>query len=198
MNSLPLTVNFWPDCAASIEIEHDLFVIAVRTPQTTLRKEARQLIRAALSEVLAIKLACLPQHIVLTSQPGQALKLLHPSYNIGLSISHESGLSVAAVNMQGKVGVDLMLNTTGPNGVEMQALVRDYFGKERAASISKLPKAIQNETFINMWVKLEARLKCLEVDLVEWSPARDQQANISTYFLDLPDGYTGAIATVAA
>jgi len=198
MNARPLTVNFWPDCVANTVIEHDLFVIAVRTPQTTLRDEARQKIRAALTEVLAIKLACPPQELVFISTPGQALKLLHSSYDIGLSISHESGLSVAAVNMQGNVGVDVMLNSSIPNGDEMLTLARDYFGIEQALTIEQLPEALQSAAFIHSWVKLEARLKCLEIDLVEWSGARDSQANVSTYFLNLPDGYTGVVATTAA
>jgi 4'-phosphopantetheinyl transferase len=198
MSAQPLAVNFWPDCLASAAIQQNLFVFAVRTPQSTLRAEARKLVRTALVEILAARLACLPEDIVLISTPGQALKLSHPFCNIGLSLSHESGLSVVAVNMHGKVGVDLMLNSSAPVGAEMLALAHDYLGAEQANKISELPEAQQNETFIGSWVSLEARLKCLENDLIEWSATREQSAHISVCMLGLPKGYSGAIATVVA
>ena len=170
-------------------------MIAVRTPPTTLRAEARQLVRLALKQVLALKLACPLAEIELTSQPGQALKLLHSTHHIGLSISHESGLSIAAINMHGKVGIDLMAIHSVPEQDEMHTLVTDYLGKQTAEYLSGLAGDRQKEAFARAWTNFEARLKCKEKALVEWSQSGEALlTGCSSCNLQVPDGYIAAIA----
>ena len=54
-----------------------------------------------------------PEDIDLTNKPGQApetnLCLSMPDKQIGISISHEQGLSIAAICLDGVVGIDLVL-----------------------------------------------------------------------------------------
>lgn len=170
-------------------------MIAVRTPLTTLRAEARHSVRLALKQLLALKLACPLAEIELTSQPGQALKLLHSTHHIGLSISHESGLSIAAINMHGKVGVDLMATHSVPEWDEMYTLATDYLGKQAAEYLSGLSGERQKEAFARAWTHFEARLKCKEKALVEWSQSGEALlAGGSSLSLQVADGYVAAIA----
>jgi 4'-phosphopantetheinyl transferase len=195
MCQLPLAVYFWPEETCSIPVEESLLVIAVRTPPTNLRAEARQLVRLALRQVLADKLSFPLADIEFISEPGQSLKLLQPRQKIGLSISHESGLSLAAINMNGKVGVDLVATNSSLTKSEMYTLSADYLGYSAAEYLSSLPKDQQNHAFAIAWTELEARLKCQEENLIEWSSSREKRLdNYSTRTLLVPEGYVATVA----
>ncbi len=195
MNRLPLCVYFWPETAGNIPENESLFVIAVKTSHTTLRDKARQLIRLAIRQVLAEKLSCPLAEIKFISELGQALKLMQPKQNIGLSVSHESGLSLAAINMNGKVGVDLLAMNNSFTKKEMYSLSSDYLGHQKAEYLSSLPMNMQNYAFGIAWTELEARLKCKEENLIEWSPSREKRlVNYSTRALLVPEGYVATMA----
>ena len=190
-----LTVYFWPEAADNIPIDQRLIVIAVRTLPTTIRFQARKLIRIAIKQVLAKKLNCQYAEIELISQLGQSLKILQPRQNIGLSISHESGLSLAAININGNVGVDLIDMKTIPNKSETEMLAIEYLGTEIAQHLSNLPHVEQKFAFAQVWTEFEARLKCQNKDLTEWTASSALQLNtLSTQSLILPDDYVGTIA----
>ena len=195
MPPLLLTVCFWPESSDSIPIDQSLIVIAVRTLPTTLRSQARKLIRIAIRQVLAKKLTCHYAEIKLISQLGQSLKLLQPRRNIGLSISHESGLSLAAININGSVGVDLIDIKTIPNKSEIETLALEYLGAEVAEYLSHLSFEEQNRAFAQAWTEFEARLKCQEKSLTEWIPSSALQLNtLAVRSLSLPESYIGTIA----
>jgi 4'-phosphopantetheinyl transferase len=195
MNRLPLSVYFWPEEAGSILIEESLLVIAVKTPPTTLRDKARQLVRLAIRQVLAEKLSFPLADIEFISEPGQALKLLQPKQNVGLSVSHESGLSLAAINMNGKVGVDLLAINNSLTKNEIYSLSTDYLGHQKAEYLSSLPMNKQNYAFAIAWTELEALLKCKEENLIEWCPSREKRLdNFSTRTLRVPEGYVATVA----
>ena len=190
----PLTVYFWPESADDIPVNQSLIVIAVRTLPTTLRSQARKLIRMAITQVLADKLSCSYAEIKLISQSGQSVKVSQPRQNIGLSISHEPGLSLAAINMNGNVGVDLIDVKSIPNDNETCKLALEYLGTQVAAYLSLLPSELQKHAFANAWTEFEARLKCQEKSLDEWTSLITLQLNTLTIrLLKLPESYIGTV-----
>lgn len=188
------TVYFWPKAADSIPIDETLIVIAVSTLPTTLRSQARKLIRMAIIEVLAKKLACQCAEIKLVSQSGQPLKVLQPKQNIGLSISHESGLSVAAINMNGRVGIDLIDIKTIPNNNEMYNLASEYLGLQVAKHIALLPIEQQRQAFAKAWTEFEACLKYQEKKITEWTTFSTlQPSTFASQPLKMPSDHIGTV-----
>ena len=174
--------------------KQNLIVIAVRTVPTSLRLQARKLIRIAIRQVIAKKLACPYAEVKFISELGQSLKLAQPRQNIGLSISHESGLSLAAINMNGKVGVDLIDIKSIPNSNEIDTLALEYLGAEVAEYLSHLSVEEQSRAFAQAWTEFEARLKCQEKSLTEWIPASALQLNtLAVRSLSMPESYIGTV-----
>ena len=175
-------------------MSQSLIVVAVRTLPRTLRSQARKLIRLAITQVLADKLSCPYTEIKLTSQSGQSVKITHPQQNIGLSISHEPGLSLAAINMNGKVGVDLIDVKSIPNDNEIYKLALEYLGTQVAENLLLLPSEQQKHAFAKAWTEFEARLKCQEKSLDEWTSSSTLQLNtLSIRPLKLPESYIGSV-----
>lgn len=172
----------------------DLLVISVATPNSTLRDAARTQMRDALREVLSLQLGCAPESVVLQSIPGQPLRIEQPRHgqNIGLSISHEPGLSVAALRRNGPVGVDILRIVPA---FDWQTVARDYLGPQAVRRITGQPESEQPLAFAREWTRLEVGLKCLGLALQEWSPALEQRlANCCLMALELPPGLCGAVA----
>jgi 4'-phosphopantetheinyl transferase len=171
-----------------------LFIIAVPTPRTNLRGQARELVRDALRASLGRLLGCAPEAVPLEIEPGQAPALMLPNASIHLSISHEAGLSLAAVRVGGRIGIDLMAldDTALP---DQQALARDYLGPHAATALQGIPAPQRQAAFARLWTAHEACLKCLGLPLQEWSPAlaeRISRCRVTT--LRLPRNYLGAAA----
>lgn len=172
----------------------ELLVISVVTPDSTLRDAARAQMRGALREVLSLQLGCTPESVVLQSIPGQPLRIEQPSHgqNIGLSISHEAGLSVAALRRNGPVGVDILRIAPA---FDWQAVARDYLGPKAVCRITSQPKSEQPLAFAREWTRLEAGLKYLGLALQEWNPALAQQLeNCRFRKLALPTRLCGTVA----
>ena len=195
MNQQELAVFEWPNDASTLCLENGLLVITVRTSLTAQRTDARKHIRAVIQEVLAILLNCPVSEIKLLSQAGQAIKLAHADHNIGLSISHELGLSLAAINMHGHIGIDLIAIDSIPENAELLILATEYLGEKVAEYISNQPAEAQKSAFARAWTIFESSMKLKGEALVEWSAARDAQLkNISSIRLNLAEGYIGALA----
>lgn len=170
-----------------------LFVIAVNTPDNTNRSEARFIIRAALQSVLSELWACNPASVALTQSPDEPPRVHALNSPVwGLSISHEAGLSVAAVNRTGPVGVDIVRTSTE---FDWHRVAQDYLGPDVATNIAAQPSLIQTQAFLSAWAHQEARLKCLSLGLVEWSPALQARlGDLQVADLALPTGWLGAVA----
>ncbi|PBQ20951.1 phosphopantetheinyl transferase [Pseudomonas congelans] len=84
----------------------------------------------------------------------------------GFSISHEAGFSLAAVNLQGAVGVDLMQVQAVP---DWHAVALDYLGAEVATGLSGMPESIRPIAFAKAWCRREAFLKLYGLALEEWT-----------------------------
>ena len=195
-----LTVLPWPESARFLRQTRNedetqtVIVISVETPLTTIRHIARQRIRSALSEALGILLAQPAQSVALISEPGQPIRLGLPKQQCGLSISHEPGLSVAAINLCGAIGIDLMRPGDVP---DWQQVALDYLGPQICKRIREHPENRRAHAFAQEWTRYEACLKCLGLGIDEWHPALQsklQRCNVTE--LALPDGIVGAVAAL--
>jgi 4'-phosphopantetheinyl transferase len=186
----------WPDSAGAAAPGADGMpvVLMLATPGTTLRNEARDLVRTALRSYLAPLVGCVPAEVPLHAEPGQAPRLDAAGRSIHLSISHEAGLTLAAIRDGGRVGVDLMLaaNDALP---DWQTIARDYLGTDATANILAVAAAARPRAFAHAWTRHEAALKCLGLPLSEWTPALARTlASCDLIDLPLPAGYVGAVA----
>ena len=181
-------------------------VIGVATPVSD-RTAARTLIRSALRETLAQVLDQPAASIALVSRLGQAIAVETSPIPLGLSISHAPGLSIAAFASGAAVGIDLMRMEHGvDDATDWPRVSADYLGPLATTALQALPAAQRSTAFIQAWTRFEARLKCLGLDLTEWSPALGQQlATCRVLTLDFTDAgmesmvagahWVGAIAT---
>lgn len=184
----PIPVSFWP--AEAVDPNASVFVLALRLDPALPRPQARAQLRAALRAALAARLGWPAEDITLNAAPGQAPRLEGPgkSAGIGLSFSHEAGLSLAAVNLRGPVGLDVVRNETPP---DWQAVAQDYLGPAVTAGL-------QAQDFPAAWAAHEARLKYHGQALREWRA--DQAPSLAAcqgYALGLPPGWVGCLALPA-
>jgi 4'-phosphopantetheinyl transferase len=195
-----LVVQHWPACGAAVTPQQDLLVLALETPLTPHRGQARELVRAALAEVLGAHLGCGAGGIRLVSVAGRALRLDLKGGNIGLSVSHEPGLSLAAIHFGGPVGVDLMqVPREAQWQDEVPLLARDYLGPDVVRDLAILPVDERMACFARNWTALEASLKLSGLGLEEWSAVRQRSRMASHCMpLQLPSGFVGSLALPAA
>jgi 4'-phosphopantetheinyl transferase len=140
-----------------------LWTLQVPAPRTPLRDTARDLVREALQVHLPALLNVAQVSVV--SEPGEAPRLAAPHEGIGLSIAHESGLSLVAIHAQGPVGVDVMQVIAMPDALDV---ARAYLGPEAAQALAERPADQIDRAFALAWTAHEARLKCLGMPLEEW------------------------------
>ena len=166
----------------------NLLLVAVDTPNTAIRDVARQQVRQILGKLLGEE--------ELLSSPGQAISVARPGSKTGISVSHEAGLSLVAVNFAGPVGIDLVRPLDSPDWREqIPALAQDYLGQRVAQHLASFPAAEQMRYFAEAWTQHEARLKCLGLGLEEWHPALAERLSACRVEqLTLPGGYIGAVA----
>jgi len=198
METPSLALHHWPEDGVAPPWHQGLSITAITTPKTQDRTQARRLVRTALVELLAAKLGCDHADIQLINQPGQAVRIALPNdagKTLGISISHEPGLSLLAIKLQGPIGIDLMQCPEAPPWqAEIPQLARDYLGPDIARKLANFPPQAQALLFAEYWTQLEACLKCLGLGLEEWSATRQQQfAGLENYALALPVGYQGTV-----
>lgn len=173
-----------------------LHLRCIETPETPLRESARRIVRAALHETLVSLLPAACESPVLISVPGQPVRLAPPWSDIGLSVSHEAGLSLLAINLDGPVGVDLLRVAAIP--ADIDAVARDYLGPDTARTLAMLPTEQRPQFFARAWTRFEARLKCQALELREWTPElAERLAACNVADLALPAGWVGAVAVPA-
>lgn len=160
------------------------------------RDAARKAIRQAIVEELYAMPGLSPGRVLLPARPGEApyalLDTVGAPQRVHLAISHDGELSVAAIRLQGPVGIDVTQVVDVP---DLQAVARDYLGPEQAARLALLPAHERPLAFARAWSEREARLKCLGLQLTEWSAALARElAACRCLPLVLPEGYTGVLA----
>ena len=192
-------VIMWPANAARLAsiAAKEFVVIGIETAPTSDRTSARNQIRVAITESLGIVTGHDSARLRITSRPGQPLQV--GATAIGLSIAHDAGLSVAAINLHGAVGIDIMrLDTLAPitaDAGDWQQLAADYLGPAALQRIRRSRSAQRGQQFATAWVAQEARLKCVGQGLIEWTAAPAKITRLLVHPLVLPPQWIGAVAT---
>lgn len=157
---------------------------------------ARSRIRAALRGAIALLIGVPESDVAIGSEPGRA-----PSVSIhggcgkpapGIAISHDGGLSLAAINLRGAVGIDLMRVQDIP---DWQAVAHDYLGPGVAAMLAAADARLRPAALARAWTEREARLKCHGLQLAEWTQdGAAQTGACRCAALALPPGLIGTLA----
>lgn len=143
-----------------------VLVIGIVPPPS--RMEARTHLRQAVREAVAPWLKLSIEAISVESTPGAPPRLLVAGRTAGLSLTHDEGLSLAAVHLHGAVGIDVM---------RVQAiadwfmLARDYLGPQVADQLAACPADQRPLALAQAWTAREAALKCAGLQLTEWDGA---------------------------
>jgi 4'-phosphopantetheinyl transferase len=170
-------------------------VLCIAQSPGTKRPTARANVRLALQAALGVWLGCSAMDVVLQNFPGTPIRIQHPTSTAALSVSHEEGLSLAAIAPIGSVGVDLLAIATLPDSAECLRLARDYLGPGTLLKLTALPAAAVPMAFALGWAQREAHFKCAGLALTEWrqtDPTAREYPDLQT--LSLPAGHVGALA----
>lgn len=160
------------------------------------REAARRAIRAAIVAELALLTGLPHGRIALHTPEGRVpyalLDAPDGQRRAGVAISHDGALSLAALSLQGAVGIDVTLVMDIP---DWEAVARDYLGPQAVAALAALPADARPLAFARAWSEREARLKYFGRELVEWSADGDRPlAACRCLPLALPQGYAGVLA----
>lgn len=93
-----------------------------------------------------------------------------------VSLSHEPGASLLAWCPSGAIGVDLvdLDHLAMASQQDLTATAALYLGPDGAAAVAAAPLACEARlAFALRWSSLEAKLKCLGLELDEWQPEVD-------------------------
>ena len=171
-SAAPIRCRFAGDDAPGAPCVYALPAIdasAGSTPEDA-RALARQAARAALRDLLADELGCARDAIVFSDVRGQPVRA-EGHEHIGLSISHERGLSLLALCMSGPVGVDLVAVDYRAGRDELQRTAAAFLPAHEVNALAQFderePHAL---AFYRAWARHEARLKCIGQPLQECSP----------------------------
>ncbi len=174
-----------------------VYVIAVSTDGLD-RPAQRVRVRAALVQLAARLLAVPAARIAIAAAPGQRPRIVlsgadgrpQSGPTPGCAISHEDGLSLAALHLHGAVGVDLMRPQPVPDWAQ---LAHDYLGPQVASQLAACPPAQRAQALALAWTAREADLKCRGLGLSEWTGAAPD-GHCRLHALALPEGYVGTLA----
>lgn len=171
-------------------------VVVIGIQDRSEREAARRAIREAIVDELAALSGLPPQRIALHTPEGQVpyalLGTAAGQQRAWIAISHDGALSLAAISLQGPVGIDVSLVVDIP---DWEQVARDYLGPEVTANLAALPASGRAKAFASAWSEREARLKYLGRELIEWSADGDAElAGCRCLPLALPEGYAGVLA----
>ena len=153
------------------------------------RWEARLRIRAAVRAAAAQWLKMDIESISVESMPGQPPRLLLAGRAAGLSLTHDVGMSLAAIHLHGAVGIDVMRVQDVPDWAN---LARDYLGPQVAGELAACPDAQRPLRLAQAWTAREAALKCAGLQLVEWD---EMSLNCNVQHIALQNGFVAMLAT---
>jgi len=171
-------------------IADGLYVLAVRTSSGQRREPARAQLRQAVRTALAELLSVPQEQITIHATPGSAPHIDAAGRKVACSFSHEDGLSLAAWNLHGPVGVDLMQVQAIP---DWETVARDYLGPEACAMLRASPAQDRPRALAQAWTAHEAALKCLGLPLTEWFASASPPA-LSRIELPVPPHLVATLA----
>ena len=153
------------------------------------RAEARQRLRAAVRAAVAQWLQMDIESISLESTPGQPPRLLLAGRAAGLSLTHDEGISLAAVHLHGAVGIDVM---RVQDIADWANLARDYLGPQVEQELAACPAALRPAALAQAWTAREAALKCAGLPLMEWDGVA---LNCHLQAVETPQNFVAMLAT---
>jgi 4'-phosphopantetheinyl transferase len=172
--------------------------VAGQRERNAARQAIRQAVRAALAVLFGVAPGAVGMHAVSGSglAPYATVHGKDGERRVALAFSHDEALSLAAIGLDGPVGIDVMRIVEIP---DWQALARDYLGPGAAQALAAHAPADRPAALARAWSEREARLKCLGLGLGEWQDGEQDALNACrTLPLALPDGYIGTLALAAA
>lgn len=165
-----------------------VLVIGIVPPPS--RMEARARLRQAVCEAAAQWQNLDIEAISVESTPGSSPRLLLAGGVVGLSFSHDEGISLAAVNLHGAVGIDVMRVQDVPDWAN---LARDYLGPQVAGELAACPDALRPLRLAQAWTAREAVFKCAGLQLKEWDGVA---LNCHLQAVETPQNFVATLATI--
>ena len=138
--------------------------VAAELPRLEARLRIRAAVRAAAAQWLKVDI----ESISVESTPGAPPRLLLAGRVAGLSLTHDEGMSLAAIHLHGAVGIDVMRVQDVPDWAN---LARDYLGPQVAEELAACPDAQRPRRLAQAWTAREAALKYCGLQLAEWNGA---------------------------
>jgi 4'-phosphopantetheinyl transferase len=163
-----------------------VLVIGIVPPPS--RMAARTRLRQAVREAAAQWLKVDIESIAVESTPGDPPRLLLAGRAAGLSLTHDEGISLAAIHLHGAVGIDVMRVQDVPDWAN---LARDYLGPQVAEKLAACPDAQRPLRLAQAWTAREAALKYSGLPLAEWNGAAP---TCRLQALPLPAPYVASLA----
>ena len=163
-----IAIHPWPAPDGLPQPVDGIVVLAVQTAAEATRDQIRLQVRTAVCEVLAALLSVPLADISLPRADGAAPRIVlrdGRTHAARYSISHETGLSLAAINLHGSIGVDLM---RVHDITDWEIVARDYLGGAVATQLAATATALRARAFAQAWTAREASLKCAGLGLHEW------------------------------
>lgn len=164
-----------------------VLVVGIVPPPS--RMEARAHLRQAVREAAAQWLQLNIEAISVESTPGAPPRLLLAGRAAGLSLTHDDGMSLAAIGLHGPVGIDVM---RVQDIADWFNLARDYLGPQVVDELAASPAEQRPLALAQAWTAREAVLKCAGLPLMEWD---GMVLNYKVQHIALQDGFVAMLAT---
>lgn len=163
-----------------------VLVIGIVPPPSRMaaRTHLRQAVREAAAQWLKVDIGA----IAVESTPGDPPRLLLAGRAAGLSLTHDEGISLAAIHLHGAVGIDVM---RVQDVADWANLARDYLGPQVAEKLAACPDAQRPLRLAQAWTAREAALKYSGLPLAEWNGAAP---TCRLQALPLPAPYVASLA----
>lgn len=170
-------------------------VISLLFPQNLQRETARQQLHLAITELLMQAFSCTAEQIRLIRIAGSRLQCFIATQEIFISVSHDPGLSLAAISQKQLPGIDLMAVKTMDDWQDVAGI---YFNPQQIAALQQAQDCDRASLFAQYWTMMEARFKCAGIAMTEYDEHVQQQMesalkDSSSYALTLPAGYIGTL-----
>ena len=139
--------------------------VLIRVATSVARPAARQELREVLRRVLAVWSGLAPEQLPLCETPrGPQWQGSLAGHSLDVSLAYCDGEGWIGLIRNRAIGIDAM--SVQPIA-EAEAVARHYLGPSALANILQSHQPAQ--TFALAWTELEARLKCLKLELAEWN-----------------------------
>ena len=170
-------------------------VIGLSFPPNLQRETARQQLHLAITELLMQTFSSAAEEIRLIRVAGSKLQCFIATQEVFISVSHEPGLSLAAISQKQQPGIDLMAIKQMDDWLDVAGI---YFSPQQIAALQQAQDGERATLFAQYWTMMEARFKCAGIAMTEYDDRVQQQMasvlkDAQIYALALPAGYIGTL-----